>query len=284
MSETKSIVLTGSSNQIILGDPSFLGPTTTLSASTPSASRTVTIPDAGQNSSLLLSAGTKTISGSTTFSSPLTLTASSNQIVAQPNGSGTTCTLSLPQPLSASRVINFPDPGATANIIYDVSIQTISGVKQWLNTIFSTASTNQITFQPGASGPTMVFKASPPSINLNYTIPDVLGNANMVLSTQSSVTQATSISTGVTLNGSSGIITTVSVSILASTAIGTFTFTNSFITTTSVILASICGGSYSAGFPAVVVGAISAGSCTISLMNVGTATLSGTIMISFLVC
>ncbi len=55
----------------------------------------------------------------------LSLSALTNQLVL---GTTNTITFSATAP-STSRVITFPDPGAAANVIYDVSAQTISGAK-----------------------------------------------------------------------------------------------------------------------------------------------------------
>lgn len=147
-------------------------------------------------------------------------------------------------------------------------------------------STNQLTLgAPDFYIPTTTISAPLPASNRIVTVPDALGNSNLVLSTQSTVTQATSISTAVTLNASSGNITTVSVSTAASTAVGTFTLNNSFITTSSVVLASVSGGSYTTGSPVVVAGAVAAGSVTFTLSNISTtAALNGTVKVSFLVC
>lgn len=54
-----------------------------------------------------------------TFTNPITLTAPANQIVIQPGGSGNTLTLNGTQPGGASRIVNFPDPGASVNVAYN---------------------------------------------------------------------------------------------------------------------------------------------------------------------
>src|SRR5690348_16359177 len=94
-SEVSSITLKNSTNQIQLGNPDFLAATTILSCATPSASRTISIPDAGANSNILLSQGSQTVAVTQTFSSAPVLTASSNQISAQPGGSSTSTVLNF---------------------------------------------------------------------------------------------------------------------------------------------------------------------------------------------
>jgi hypothetical protein len=99
------------------------------------------------------------------------------------------------------------------------------------------------------------------------------------------VTQLTSISTGVTLNKTSGTITTVS-TVLASSAFAIFTVTNSTVSATSLVSAQITDYSiaYSGGgHPHVNVDNISAGSFDIVLMNSGGSALGGILKIQFTV-
>ena len=96
------------------------------------------------------------------------------------------------------------------------------------------------------------------------------------------VTQATSKSTGVTLNKIAGQITTNNALLAGSTSVG-FTLTNSAIAATDVVNTSIASGasvdSYRIG-----VDATAAGSCRISIRNVTTATALGeAIVINFAV-
>ncbi len=94
------------------------------------------------------------------------------------------------------------------------------------------------------------------------------------------VTQATSITTGVTLNTPSGVITTV-VSTLASLAEATFTVTNSYAKAGSVILVSpeyIGTGHGDAG-----VAARADGSFQITVANQGSVALNAVIKIHFMI-
>ncbi len=99
---------------------------------------------------------------------------------------------------------------------------------------------------------------------------------------KANVTQATSITTGVTANGSAGVITTVS-STLAADASATFTLTNSKITADSVVLLQVAYGGTTAGNPIVVLDSLAAGSVDIILTNAGTAALDATVDIHFMV-
>lgn len=98
------------------------------------------------------------------------------------------------------------------------------------------------------------------------------------------VTQATSITTGVTLDKPAGAITTVSTTLAAgASAGGVFTLTNSYITASSVILTNCLQGATGSSVNALVSN-ITNGSCDILLTNVGgTTTGAATITIHFLV-
>lgn len=98
------------------------------------------------------------------------------------------------------------------------------------------------------------------------------------------VTQGTSIVTGVTLNSRTGVITTVSTTLAALTATS-FVLTNSQIASTSGINAFLMGYSgtlITAGVPYIFASAPGSGSCTINIVNLNAlAALNGTITIGF---
>ena len=62
-----TMTLSNTTNQLILGTTN----TTTINADVPVASRTYTIPDSGANSTFIMSDGTKTINGDTTFTNSI---------------------------------------------------------------------------------------------------------------------------------------------------------------------------------------------------------------------
>lgn len=94
------------------------------------------------------------------------------------------------------------------------------------------------------------------------------------------VTQLTSITTGVTLNTPSGVITTVS-STLASLAKATFTVTNSMVKPGSVILLSTEYNGTGHGDAGVVT--IGTGTFDMSVANQGSAALNSVIKIHFFI-
>jgi hypothetical protein len=96
------------------------------------------------------------------------------------------------------------------------------------------------------------------------------------------VTQATSRTTGVTLNTISGAITTNTTS-LAAAASATFVVSNNQVTTDCVVLPSIKGGTVS-GNTDVYVSATTNGSFSITVANQSAATAeTGAIVINFIV-
>lgn len=95
---------------------------------------------------------------------------------------------------------------------------------------------------------------------------------------QGSVTQATSKSTGVTLNKSSGQIT-MNNAALAGTTNVTFTLTNSLIGVKDVLVLNVYGGT--AGSYNVWVSGLAEGSATITVRNITGGSLSEAIVINF---
>lgn len=114
--------------------------------------------------------------------------------------------------------------------------------------------------------------------------PRVLGSkvAEIItaITEKGTVTQATSISTGVTLNAQSGVITTVSLTTAADTDCGSFVVTNSKCFSNSVVQVTVFNSGN--GAPVAQVTAISNGSFTVKLRNVHSATaLNSTLKVLF---
>lgn len=105
---------------------------------------------------------------------------------------------------------------------------------------------------------------------------DELGYA---ASAQGTVTQATSKSTGVTLNKSAGRITMNNAS-LASGASVTFTLTNSTISTNDVLIVNVSGGG-TAGAYWPYVSSMASGSAVIGLWNSTAGPLSEAVILNF---
>lgn len=95
------------------------------------------------------------------------------------------------------------------------------------------------------------------------------------------VTQASNKTTGVTLNKISGEIV-MNAAALADDATAAFTLTNSTIAATDVVIVNVASVG-TAGAYQVTVGAITAGSCSISVLNVSGGSLSEAIKLNFAV-
>jgi hypothetical protein len=108
-------------------------------------------------------------------------------------------------------------------------------------------------------------------------------NASLTTNDRGTVTQITTIATGVTLNTLAGTITTVSQT-LAAAAEGTFVVTNSRVAATDVVVACLASTT-SAGGPFMVgVTAVAAGSFTITVTNTHSANAGdNTLVINYII-
>jgi|15BtaG_2_1085339.scaffolds.fasta_scaffold00398_12 hypothetical protein len=97
----------------------------------------------------------------------------------------------------------------------------------------------------------------------------------------STVTQITSITTGVTINAAAGEIKTVA-STLAENAEATFTVTNSAVGLQDTIVLSMQSTS-SAGLPVLYVSAVAVGSFDVTISNLAAAALDNTLTMNFAV-
>ena len=126
------------------------------------------------------------------------------------------------------------------------------------------------------------------SLGIAYTDQDLVGSDTVYVAgvlgystaAQGTVTQATSKSTGVTLNKSAGQITMNNAALAGSTAVS-FTLTNSLISTNDVLILNVGAGATAVAYT-VYTSSISAGSAVITLRNLTTATsLSEAVVINF---
>jgi len=113
----------------------------------------------------------------------------------------------------------------------------------------------------------------------NLLATTTLGYAN---SSGGTVTQATSKTTAVTLDKINGEIV-MNGEALADDATAAFTLTNSKIAATDVVIVNVASGVAVAGSYQVTVGAVAAGSCSISVLNVSGASRTDTIKLNFAV-
>jgi hypothetical protein len=150
----------------------------------------------------------------------------------------------------------------------------------------STATQTALDLKANTNSPTLVTPvlgvATGTSLNVTGTLTSS-GTAGIGYSTGAggTVTQLTSKSTGVTLNKLCGQIT-MNGAALAAAAEVAFTLTNNTIENTDVVIVNIQSiGTVGAYF--VTVGAVSAGSCSITIGNTSTGSLSQAIVLNFAV-
>jgi hypothetical protein len=105
----------------------------------------------------------------------------------------------------------------------------------------------------------------------------VAAGGKIVHEGQTAVTQATSITTGVTCNALSGVITTASQTVAAG-AEADFVVTNSMVAATDVVVACIKTHT-SAGTFAVSVAAVAAGQFTLRLTNLDAAAAGNNVLV-----
>ena len=126
------------------------------------------------------------------------------------------------------------------------------------------------------------------SIAIAYSDQDINGADTLLANSQfgytataqGAVTQATSKSTGVTLNKSAGQITMNNAS-LATATNATFTLNNSLISANDTVILTISGGQATAGSYNVFANSLAAGSVSITLRNISGGSLSEAIVINF---
>ena len=97
---------------------------------------------------------------------------------------------------------------------------------------------------------------------------------------QTAVTQATSNSTGVTVNTSAGQITMNGAALAATTNV-TFTLTNAVLSAKDVVIINVASANATAGAYNAWISSMLAGSCTITLRNITAGSLSEAVVINF---
>lgn len=125
---------------------------------------------------------------------------------------------------------------------------------------------------------------NPAIYNGNWAVGGTLGiNGTLATGTKNYVSQATSITSPVTVNGTSGYVITYSTSLAANNS-NIFTVNNNVCTATSLVFLSVIGFSGSSiNLPVVAANVVNNGSFEIAVNNVTATAYSGTITIAFLI-
>lgn len=204
--------------QLVLGT----GTTTTLTAPAPSSSRLYTIPDVGSDSFFILSAGTQTLSGAKTFSTAVSITPTTDQLVL---GTTTTVTLNAPTPAS-SATYTIPDVGTTASFVMTAGTQTIGGSKTLSSALTINPTTNQLVL--GVTNTTTI-NSTAPAASRTYTIPDAGTNTEFILGAGTqTIGGSKTFSSALTINPTSnqlilGVTNTTTINASAPAASRTYT-------------------------------------------------------------
>lgn len=172
----------------------------------------------------------------------------------------------------------------TTNGTFDLILRTNAAVaNQGSITIFDGANGN-IQLSPDGTGVIDALK----SINTTGSVTATAGitssgtnGIGYAVGAGGAVTQATSKSTGVTLNTASGRITTANDSLAAGASVS-FTFTNSVIAATDVVIFNIQTGA-TVGSYEVLVDGVAAGSCVVTIRNYSASPLAEAIVMNFAV-
>ncbi len=144
----------------------------------------ITLTDGGANGDLTLNVGTDIVqltSTQTLTNKTLTNPVINDQFSVEKGSNDVTVTFAAPA--SSTRTINFPDPGANADVVYTVSAQTVGGVKTFssapvLGTGTVTVSGQTITF-PAATD-TVALLAATQSLS-NKTLVSAIAETSLVL-------------------------------------------------------------------------------------------------------
>ena len=128
--------------------------------------------------------GNQTINGIKTFTTGQVIQAGSNHLTLKTGSAGNSIFITVPS-ISANHTYTIPDVGSSAAFVLTSGSQTIGGSKTFAagQTIQSTS--NQLTLKTGSAGNSIAITAPIISGNRTYTIPDVSGNAEFVMTTGS---------------------------------------------------------------------------------------------------
>lgn len=119
-----------------------------------------------------LMSGTTVFAGAKSFSSAVTITATTNQLVL--SGPTRTVTLTAPQPATSSRVITFPDLVGDYSVVGTIGTQTIAGSKTFSSAVAITATSNHLVLSTSSNTLT-ISAATQATTGRTWTIPDISG-------------------------------------------------------------------------------------------------------------
>ena len=191
---TTGVILQVTGNQLTLRTGTA-GSSIAISAPTIASNRVYTLPDVGGNASFVMTTGTQTIGGLKTFTTRPTVNGSGVFLSGEAvTGAYTAYSLEFG---SGLRLTNGGAPftwngNQTKTVEIDTSAiasltgnQILNGLKTFNTGIIIQVTGNQLTLRTGSAGNKIDITAPTISANRTYTIPDVGGNADFVMTSGS---------------------------------------------------------------------------------------------------
>ena len=213
-----TILMSATSSQMILGT----GNTVAISAPTPSANRTYTIPDIGTGlANFIMSEGNQTLNGLKTFASGLSATSGAFTDVGNQLVFGTINTTTINSiDAGGAKTYSIPNVGTTADFILSEGAQVINGTKSYSSPILVTNTSSALDLASIGGFSAIIAVDSHSTIDRTYNIPDAGTNANFVLSEGASTIGGLKTFTG-GLSVDTTNVTLTDVNLVLSTTTGT---------------------------------------------------------------
>lgn len=120
------------------------------------------------SANILVSEGTQIVNGNKEFVQPITISASTEQLILGDASVGNTTTITAPAPASGNRVYTIPDVGEDASFV-----MSSGGGGSILDNLLLTDLSNQLRFQPGVLGNLININVNSTSATRTHTIPDI---------------------------------------------------------------------------------------------------------------
>lgn len=268
----------GASNVVVVGGKTFTVDNTLELAGTdgtvmtfPSTSQTIV----GLTATQTLTNKTLTAPVMTTPTLGVASATTVNKVALTAPATGSTLTIADGKTLTANASITLTSSG-------DSGVMTFPNATDTVVTLAATQTlTNKTLTSPTMTAPVLgVATGTSVAVSGLLTSSSATAQVGFATGAGGAVSQSTDKSTGVTLNTNCGAITMNNAS-LAGAATVSFTLTNSAIAATDVVVVSVKSGA-STGLYTAAVTAVGAGSCVISVTNVG-ATASEVVVINFAV-
>jgi hypothetical protein len=213
-----------------------------LGTATLTTSRTLTIPVTDADASFVMTQGTQGIAGPKTFSSTLTVSATTNQLIL---GTTNTITITSPAP-AASRVYTIPDVSAAASFVMTEGIQTIAGAKTFTSAITSSSVTTTQNSLGTALNIRNLYDNSQTRTYSSMTIVNGVGGSVQLTFTASATTPTGTLVRLANITGTTGLATTTDYYVYGSSGTTLF-LASSYANAIAGTAITTASGTYSGG-------------------------------------